>query len=256
MKSQDKNKVKVKKARLDQILVDRELAPSRSRAKAMIMAGVVRVGDHVAVKAGEMHSADAPVEVTRPLHPYVGRGGLKLEKGLDHFKVDVTGALCMDAGASTGGFTDCLLQRGAARVWAVDVGYGQLDYRLRTDPRVVVVERCNVRYLEREQVPEPVDLVTGDLSFISLTKVMERLYSFLKPGGLMILLIKPQFESPRGSAPKGVVRDQEIRRQAVEKVAAFANSIGLEYRGVVESPITGPKGNHEFVACFFKPAKG
>ncbi len=249
-----KGRDKIIKVRLDQILVDRGLAENRSRALAMIMAGIVRVGDHAGVKGGEMHREDVPVELTGPVHPYVSRGGLKLKHGLEHFSVDVGDAICLDAGASTGGFTHCLLLEGAQKVWAVDVGYGQLDYRLRKDPRVVVVERCNVRYLTEEQVPRKMDIITGDLSFISLTLVLKTLYGFLRPGGLMLLLIKPQFEAPRGSAPRGVVRDPDIRRCAVEKVADFAVSMGLEYRGAVESPITGPKGNVEYIGCFRRSA--
>lgn len=243
------------KLRLDQLLLDRGFAPTRNKALGMIIAGIVRVGERIATKAGEKFPNDVEIEIIKPPHPYVSRGGLKLEKALEHFKIEVKGKICLDAGASTGGFTHCLLLRGAAKVYAADVGYGQLDFSLRNDARVVVLEKCNVRYLSKEQVPELVDVITADLSFISLTKVIEKLKDFLKQGGFFIPLIKPQFEAERGLAKKGVVRDPQIRKAAAEKVIKHIESQGFETIGVTESPITGPDGNVEFLACFIKMDK-
>lgn len=243
---------KVEKIRLDQILLDRALAETRSKAQAVIMSGVVTVDGKPASKAGEKFPINAAVEIIKPLHPYVGRGGLKLEKALDDFRIDPAGWVCLDGGASTGGFTHCLLLRGAAKVYAVDVGYGQLDLRLRNDERVVNIEKCNLRYLSREEVSDEIDLITADLSFISLTKVFENLRNFLKPAGLLIPLIKPQFEADRKDVIKGVVKDPRVREKCVEKVLSFAKEVGFEVAGVTESPITGPKGNVEFLACLRK----
>lgn len=246
---------KVQKARLDHILVERGLAPNGSKARAMIMAGVVLVAGRVHLKAGELLPGDVSVEIIRPPHPYVSRGGLKLQAALEHFHVDVNGAVCLDAGASTGGFTHCLLMAGARRVYAADVGYGQLHLSLREDPRVVVMEKCNVRYLSREQIPGELDVITADLSFISLGKVIPALSCLLKEGGLFIPLVKPQFEAGRGLAKKGVVRDPQVRRETVEAVIAHGAASGLECRGVIPSPVAGPKGNVEFLLCLVKPAR-
>ena len=244
-------KEKIKKIRLDQLLFDRGLAENRSKAKAFIMAGIVKVGEQIITKAGTDVNEDAEVEIVKPPHPYVSRGGLKLEKALDEFNIDVKDRVCIDAGASTGGFTHCMLLRGAQKVYAADVGYGQLDFKLRNDPRVIVLEKCNVRYLSTEQIPETADIITMDLSFISVEKVMGNLKQFLKPDGIMISLIKPQFESERKHCKKGVVHDEEIRKQIVERVVNFAGNIGLKCMGVTESPIKGPKGNKEFLGIFY-----
>lgn len=236
------------KDRLDKILVDRGLVQSRERARALIMAGKVMVSGRKVDKAGEMVPADSEIVLTGEDIPYVSRGGLKLEKALDEFKVDVAGKTAIDVGASTGGFTDCLLQRGAGKVYAVDVGYGQLDLKLRNDPRVVNIERQNIRYLERQIIPEPVDIATIDASFISLTKVIPKVMEFVKENGELIALIKPQFEAGKGEVGKGgVVRDEATRLAVVEKIKGFCTGSGLHVVGVVESPILGPKGNREFL---------
>jgi 23S rRNA (cytidine1920-2'-O)/16S rRNA (cytidine1409-2'-O)-methyltransferase len=245
-------KEKKEKIRLDNLMVDKGLAPNRSKALGMIMAGIVRAGDRIVTKAGEKFDPDIKVEVISPPHPYVSRGGVKLEKALDHFQVPVEGKTCLDAGASTGGFTHCLLNRGAAKVYAVDVGYGQLDLSLREDPRVINIEKCNVRYLDRDLVPGDVDIITADLSFISLTKVIPVLDKFLKPGGYLLPLVKPQFEAEISEIKKGVVRSPEVRTRVVENIKTFVESIGYETIGIVTSPIKGPKGNVEFVGCFIK----
>jgi len=233
------------KVRLDHLLVQRGLAESRSQAQALVLAGEVYVGGQLALKPGAQVHDEAQVEVRERL-PYVSRGGLKLAAALDSFQVSVQGAVCADVGASTGGFTDCLLQRGAARVYAVDVGYGQLAWQLRRDERVVVMERTNVRYVET--LPEPVQLVTMDASFISLGLLLPPVVGWLEPGADVIPLVKPQFEAGRGQVGKGgVVRDPAVHRQVLEKVAGYATGLGLAVLGVIRSPITGPAGNVEFL---------
>ena len=233
------------KIRLDHLLVQRGLAESRSQAQALVLAGEVCVDGQVALKPGIKVSDDARLEVRDRL-PYVSRGGLKLAAALDAFRVSVVGAVCADVGASTGGFTDCLLQRGAARVYAIDVGYGQLAWKLRQDERVVVVERTNARYLER--LPEPAELVTIDASFISLHLLLPAVARWLAPGADVIPLIKPQFEAGRGQVGKGgVVREPAVHRQVLEKVADYAVAHGLAVLGLIRSPITGPAGNVEFL---------
>jgi len=243
-------KNKIRKVRLDQLLVERGLSPTRSKAQALIMACKVKVEDKIFCKAGTRVPEDAIVEIIKPPHPYVGRGGLKLEKALDEFNISVEGKTCIDAGASTGGFTHCLLLRGAVKVYAIDVGYGQLAFKLRKDPRVIVLEKCNVRYLSEENVPEKVDIITADVSFISLEKVIKSLLNFIRPGGIFIPLIKPQFEAERKFSRKGVVRDEKVRIAVVEKIVTFAESLGLVCLGTTESPIKGPKGNVEYLGCF------
>ncbi|HEY3354402.1 MAG TPA: TlyA family RNA methyltransferase [Polyangia bacterium] len=239
------------KVRLDRLLCDRALAGSRERARALIMAGQVLVGDHVADKAGLMVAEDAAVRLRGEDIPWVSRGGVKLAHALAHFGLAVGGKVALDAGASTGGFTDVLLQGGAARVYSVDVGYGQLAWSLRQDPRVVVMERQNLRYLERSAIPEPLDLGVADLSFISLTLVLEKLGELLGPGRPLVTLIKPQFEVGKGEVDKGgVVKSPEKRQAAVDKVCEFARAHGFTVVGVVESPITGPAGNVEYLALF------
>jgi 23S rRNA (cytidine1920-2'-O)/16S rRNA (cytidine1409-2'-O)-methyltransferase len=236
--------------RLDQLLAARGLFASREQARRAIMAGEVRVAGQVIDKPGTTVADDAPVELTaRP--PFVSRGGGKLVAALDAFAVDVRGRVCLDVGASTGGFTDCLLQRGAARVYALDVGRGQLDWRLRQDPRVVPMEGINARHLAAEALPERCDLVVVDVSFISLLKVVPALLPHLAPGGLLLVLVKPQFEAGRAAVGKGgIVRDESVRRQVIaERVRQLAD-LGLEPRGVIDSPVAGAEGNVEALALF------
>lgn len=241
------------KERLDKVLVERGLAPSRERARALVMAGLVVVGDHMVDKPGAGVAVDADIRLKGDLLPYVSRGGLKLEKGLEEFQVDVTGLAVMDVGASTGGFTDCLLQRGARRVFAVDVGYGQLAWKLRQDPRVQNMEKTNIRYLAADQLPELPDMAVVDASFISLEKILPAIVSLIKPAGAVLALIKPQFEVGRGQVGKGgVVRNAEQHRQVIEAVSVMAEGLGLSVRGVTESPVLGPKGNREFLILVVK----
>ncbi len=233
--------------RLDKILVDRGLAPSRERARAMILAGIVEVAGRVVDKAGTLAEPER-VTLRAPDHPYVSRGALKLVHALDRFGIDPTGAAAADVGASTGGFTDVLLRRGARRVYAIDVGYGQLAWSLRRDPRVVVLERENIRHLDPARIPERLDLAVVDVSFISLTLVLPKIAALLARGRPIIALVKPQFEVGRGEVGKGgVVRDEAKRRAAVDKIVAFAGTIGLAVRGETESPVLGPAGNVEYL---------
>ena len=234
------------KERLDLVLVTRGLAESRSAAQKLIMAGEVFVGESRADKPGTLIAEDAPIHLRQGL-PFVSRGGVKLQAALDAWSMDVAGMVCADVGASTGGFTDCLLQRGAARVFAIDVGYGQLDWRLRRDPRVVVVERTNARYLT--SLPEPIDLATIDVSFISLALILPAVTGWLRPEGQIVTLVKPQFEAGREQVGKGgVVRDPAIHADVLQRVLSWANTHGLTPVGVIRSPITGPAGNVEFLA--------
>ena len=234
--------------------MERGLAASRQRAAALILAGRVTVEGRRAEKAAQQVAPDVRLEVLEEDEGYVSRGGIKLAGALDAFSVTVTGLVVMDVGASTGGFTDCLLRRGARRVYSVDVGYGQLAWKLRQDARVVVLERTNVRYLEREQIPEPVDLATIDTSFISLTKVIPRVLGFLSENGRLLALIKPQFEVGRGLVGKGgVVRQPELHQRVVSELERFCRDQGLAVEGVVESPLLGPKGNREFFILAVKP---
>ncbi len=240
--------------RLDQLLVERGEFGSREKAKRTIMAGLVAVDGLIVDKPGTAVGGDANVEVRASAQPYVSRGGLKLEHALDSFAIDVTGAICLDIGASTGGFTDCLLQRRAARVYAVDVGHGQLDYGLRQDPRVSVMERTNARYLTGADIPERVDLATFDVSFISLTKVVPAIIPFVRSRGRLVTLVKPQFEAGRGKVGKGgVVRDEAFRAEVIARCCSDLERLGLESGGVVDSPITGARGNLEALAMFTKP---
>jgi 23S rRNA (cytidine1920-2'-O)/16S rRNA (cytidine1409-2'-O)-methyltransferase len=235
------------RSRLDILLVERGLAESRQRAVALILAGKVKVDGCQASKAGQRVSTEAKVELVAQNQTYVSRGGFKLASALDSFSLQVNNLVTMDVGASTGGFTDCLLQRGAKKVYAIDVGYGQLAWPLRQDPRVMILERCNVRYLTSEQVSELVDLAVIDTSFISLTKVIPKVLEFVKRGGKLLALIKPQFEVGRGQVGKGgVVRDPELHKQVVRDIERFCESQGMEVRGVKESSLLGPKGNREF----------
>lgn len=234
--------------RLDRIMVERGLAPSREKAQALIMAGQVIVADHVVDKAGQQVSLDAEIRIRGELLPYVSRGGLKLKRALDQFCVDVRGLTALDVGASTGGFTDCLLQAGAARVFAVDVGYGQLAWKLVNDPRVVSMERTNIRHLEPDQLSGVPDLAVIDASFISLSKVLPATVGLVRPGGRIIALIKPQFEVGRGQVGKGgIVRDPAAHERAIEGVQQVARDLGLTVAGLCDSPITGADGNREFL---------
>jgi 23S rRNA (cytidine1920-2'-O)/16S rRNA (cytidine1409-2'-O)-methyltransferase len=234
------------KQRLDRLLVERGLAESREKAQALIMAGEVLVEGQKAVKPGHSVDNSSKIEVTGKA-PYVSRGGLKLAAALEGFAVDVTGKVVMDVGASTGGFTDCLLQRGAARVHAVDVGTGQLDWKIRTDPRVMVHDGINARHLRPEDIGEPVDLVTCDVSFISVTLILPAVAPILRPEGAMVILVKPQFEVGKGQVGKGgIVRSPELHREACARVETAVNSLGYA-TSIMESPITGAEGNKEFL---------
>ncbi|MBI2876568.1 MAG: TlyA family RNA methyltransferase [Candidatus Tectomicrobia bacterium] len=235
--------------RLDSLLLERGLVPSRQQARSLILAGKVRVEDQVIDKAGALVSLEARIAVEAEAHcPYVSRGGLKLERALEAFALSLAGKVALDAGASTGGFTDCLLQRGCRRVYAVDVGYGQLDWKLRQDPRVVVIERQNLRYLTPQDLPEPVDLVTLDLSFISLTLVLPVVQKLLPPTGEIVALVKPQFEVGKGEVGKGgVVRDPQKHACVLQKVIECAEALGLFLQGLIRSPLKGPKGNIEYL---------
>ena len=226
----------------------RGLAESRTRAQALIMAGAVFSGDKKLAKSGDMLADDAPLEVRGKDHPWVSRGGIKLDHGLTHFGFDVAGAIGLDVGSSTGGFTDVLLSRGAPKVYAVDVGTNQLAWKLRQDSRVVVHEQTNARFLTTEQVPEPVDVVVCDASFISLAKVLEEPLKLARPGAKLVALIKPQFEAGREEVGKGgVVRDPSVHERVCTQAKDWVEEQGWTVLGVVESPITGPEGNVEFL---------
>jgi 23S rRNA (cytidine1920-2'-O)/16S rRNA (cytidine1409-2'-O)-methyltransferase len=245
---------KPSKLRLDKLLVERGLCDSRTRAQALILAGEVVVGEHAVNKPGTLVDADASLRLKADPNPYVSRGGLKLRGALDAFAVDPRDAVCLDVGASTGGFTDCLLQAGAARVYAIDVGYGQLAWKLASDPRVVAIDRQNIRELRPEQIPEPIDLVVADCSFISLTKVLGHLPPFLRAGATLIVLVKPQFEVGREHVGKGgIVRDDALREQALAQVEAHARELGFVVRGHVASTIAGRDGNREWLTYLIWP---
>ena len=236
------------KARADQLLVDRGLAESRTKAQALILAGLVYSGERKIDKAGQALAGDAALEVRGKEHPWVSRGGIKLDHALTHFGWDVAGTVALDIGSSTGGFTDVLLQRGAAKVFAVDVGTNQLAWKLRQDERVVVSEQTNARYLTGDVVSEPVDIIVCDASFISLAKVLDAALGFARAGARLVALVKPQFEAERGEIGKGgVVRDPEVHRRVCEAAAEWVRSRGWAVEGLVQSPITGPEGNVEFL---------
>jgi 23S rRNA (cytidine1920-2'-O)/16S rRNA (cytidine1409-2'-O)-methyltransferase len=236
-------------ARLDKLLVDRGLVPTRERAQSLVLAAKVLVNGRTLTKAGQKVPADSDVRVIEDSVPYVSRGGLKLEHAIRAFSVEVTGLIAMDVGASTGGFTDCLLSFGARRVYAVDVGYGQLALKVRNDPRVIALERQNIRYLPRELVPDPVQIATIDTSFISLKLVIPAVLHFLEAEAVLIALIKPQFEAGRElvSKGRGVIRDARIHEEVCDVVAKFTAGLGFEVFGITASPILGPKGNREFL---------
>ena len=238
-----------KKSRIDNLLVERGFFESRERAQRAIMAGDVRVGEHMIAKASERVEADAPISVA-PQAQYVGRGAVKLAGALDHFAVDARGKVALDIGASTGGFTDCLLQRGATKVYAVDVGQGQLAWKIRNDPRVIVLEKLNARFLSEEHVPEVVDLCVIDVSFISLTLILPRAFELVGANGMVLALIKPQFELQRSEVGRGgIVRDPALHEKAQHKIVNFAREAGADVIGVVPSTITGADGNQEFFIC-------
>jgi 23S rRNA (cytidine1920-2'-O)/16S rRNA (cytidine1409-2'-O)-methyltransferase len=236
------------KERLDVLLVSRQLAPSREKAKAMIMEGIVFVDGQREDKAGASFDSEVPIEVRGNTLRYVSRGGLKLEKAMSHFDISMEGKICMDIGASTGGFTDCMLQNGAAKVYAVDVGYGQFAWKLRQDPRVVCMEKTNIRYVTPADISDVLDFASVDVSFISLTKVLEPARELLGEGGEMVCLIKPQFEAGREKVgKKGVVRDPAVHREVIERVIAFALEHGFSVLNLEFSPIKGPEGNIEYL---------
>lgn len=244
----------MKRERIDKLLVAKGLADSRTKAQAMVMAGVVLVDNQRVEKPSDQFLPDAPVRIKdadNPAAKYVGRGGVKLEAALRQFQIDVTGLTCLDVGASTGGFTDCLLQHGASRVFAIDVGHNQIDWRLRNDPRVEVREGINARYLQPNDFPVKFDLIVVDVSFISLTKILASLVPLLESDGRLIALIKPQFEVGRGEVGSGgIVKDPAQHERVIQEVTEFARSVGLVSRGVIESPIRGAEGNLEFLGLF------
>ena len=236
------------KERLDVLLVKRNLAESREKAKAVIMAGNVFVDGQREDKAGASFPETAVIEVKGSPLRYVSRGGLKLEKAMSHFDIDLTGKICMDVGSSTGGFTDCMLQNGAAKVYAVDVGSGQLAWKLRQDERVVCMEKTNIRYVTREQIQEPVEFASIDVAFISLTKVLTPVKQLLTEEGQVVALIKPQFEAGREQVgKKGVVRDRAVHEEVIEKIRCFALENGYSVLGLTYSPVKGPEGNIEYL---------
>jgi 23S rRNA (cytidine1920-2'-O)/16S rRNA (cytidine1409-2'-O)-methyltransferase len=241
-----------KKARIDQTLVDRGLFESRERAQRALMAGEIRVGEQLITKPAAMIEVDAEISVAESPQ-FVGRGATKLSGALDHLKIDVTAKVALDIGASTGGFTDCLLQRGAAKVFAVDVGRGQLAWKIRNDPRVVVFEKVNARFLSRKEIPEPVDICVIDVSFISLTLILPRAFELITPDGVILALIKPQFELQRGDVGRGgIVREPALHEKAQQKIVNFVAEAGYRVSGLVPSQITGTDGNQEFFICIRK----
>ena len=239
---------KIKKIRLDLLLVDRGICQTRERARALIMSGAVLVGETKMDKAGTLVSPDAEIRIEGEDNPYVSRGGLKLKGALTAFDINVRGLVALDVGASTGGFTDCLLQEGARKVYAIDVGYGQLAWKLRTDERIVNLERTNVRYFQGSEIKDTIDLATIDASFISLRLVIPAVQRLLKKDNAIVLaLIKPQFEAGRDEVEKhGVIRNPEVHERVIEGIKKFCGELGLSVVGICESPLTGPKGNREF----------
>jgi len=235
------------KRRLDNLLLERGIVQSRERAKGLILSGDVRVNGSPVNKAGTLIDENAEIEITKDI-PYVSRGGLKLEKAIKEFNINVKDKVAIDVGASTGGFTDCLIQYGAKKVYAVDVGYGQLAWKLRNDPRVVIIERKNVRYIKPSDIGEPVDIATIDVSFISLKLVLPVVKNLLKENGEIIALIKPQFEVGRGEVGKGgIVKDEEKHKKVISEIKSFAIDSGFKVLNVTKSPIAGQKGNVEFL---------
>ena len=236
------------KMRLDIAVFERGYAETREKAKAMIMAGSVYLNGQKALKGGVNIKETDVIEVRGAVNPFVSRGGLKLDKAVKSFGLDLSGCICMDIGASTGGFTDCLLQQGASKVFAIDVGYGQLDWKIRSDPRVVVMERTNIRYVTQEQLGEPLDLSVIDVSFISLKIVLPTIKTLLKPTGQVLCLIKPQFEAGKEKVgKKGVVREPEIHKEVLDSFAETVTELGFTILGLTFSPVKGPEGNIEFL---------
>jgi 23S rRNA (cytidine1920-2'-O)/16S rRNA (cytidine1409-2'-O)-methyltransferase len=241
-------KQKAGKLRVDRLLVDRGLVESRERGHALILAGQVLVNGQKQDKAGALVPEDAEIRILGEVLPYVSRGGLKLAAALKEFGLSVDGKVALDVGASTGGFTDCLLQHGAKKVYAVDVGYGQMAWKIRQDPRVVIIERVNIRQIDPLLIPEPVDIAVIDVSFISLEKVIPSMQQFMRPGAELVALIKPQFEVGREQVGKGgIVRDEVARRAAVERITIFIHEQSFDVKGVIPSPITGQDGNVEYL---------
>ena len=239
----------MKKARLDKVLVDRAIYPTRERAQRAVMACEVKIGEQIADKPSLLVNPDISIATTEPPR-FVGRGGLKLEGALDFFGIQVRDAIALDIGASTGGFTDCLLQRGAAKVYAIDVGYGQLAWKIRTDPRVTVFEKTNARTLSSALISQLVDLCVIDVSFISLTLILPNAFQLITPNGIVLALIKPQFELSRGDVGRGgIVREPALHKKAQDKVAGFIEKLGYRVVGITLSPITGTDGNQEFFVC-------
>ena len=236
------------KKRLDVLMVEKGLEQSRERAKALIMSGIVYVGGQKAESPGQSYPEDSEIEVRGNKLPFVSRGGLKLQKAIEYFGIDPKDKVVMDIGASTGGFTDCLLQHGAKKVYAVDVGYGQLAWSIRTDPRVVCMERCNIRYVTPEQIGEPLDMAVTDVSFISLKLVLPVAKSLMHGNGEAVALIKPQFEAGKEKVgKKGVVRDPKVHQEVIQEILDFSKGIGFGIKGLTFSPIKGPEGNIEFL---------
>ena len=245
------------KQRLDTLLVSQGLAPSREKAKAIIMSGIVYVDGQKEDKAGSSFEETVQIEVRGNTLRYVSRGGLKLEKAMEQFGLSLSGKTCMDVGASTGGFTDCMLQNGAAKVFSIDVGHGQLAWKLRNDERVVCMERTNMRYVTREDIPDPIDFSSIDVSFISLTKILTPVWNLLVPGGEVVCLIKPQFEAGREKVgKKGVVRDKKVHKEVIKMVLAYALSIGFTPLHLDFSPVKGPEGNIEYLLHIKKEEEG
>lgn len=244
-------KTRLEKDRLDRLLVTQGLVQSRDAAARMILAGEVKVNGSVVDKPAKAIPIDATIEMLQQGARFVSRGGDKLAAALEACSIDPQGMICLDVGCSTGGFTDCLLQRGAARVYAVDVGYGQFDWRLRQDPRVVLIERTNIRYMDRSAIPESVGLAVIDVSFISLTKVLPPIVQFLGPGATVVALVKPQFEVGKGQVGRGgIVREETQRQDALQRIVRFATEVGLPVRRTLDCPIRGKKGNRELLAIF------
>lgn len=244
------------KERLDKLLLMKGLVQSRERARSLIMEGKVLVNGERVEKPGAWVRQDAEIELREEGHPYVSRGGVKLEGALKQFGINPSGMVVLDVGASTGGFTDCILQKGAKKVYAVDVGYGQLAWKLRNDPRVVNLERKNIRFLNKSEIPEEVDLILVDTSFISVEKFLPHLLIFLKPRGFLLILVKPQFEVGKGEVGKGgVVRDPLLHQKVIERISRSCQGLGLRVLGVMESPLRGPKGNKEFFLYLERDSK-
>lgn len=238
---------KASKSRLDKLLVERDICPTRERARALIMSGAVIVGENRVDKAGTLVAGDAKITIRGRDNPYVSRGGLKLKGALETFGITVRGLVALDVGVSTGGFTDCLLQEGAEKVFAIDVGYGQLAWKLRQDTRVTLFERTNIRYFSGEGINDTIDIVTIDVSFISLRLVIPKVLNLISEHAIILALVKPQFEAGKGEVgKKGVIRDSEIHKRVVDEIAEFTRELGCEVMGTCESPITGPAGNKEF----------